>query len=224
MLLPSVHICRQKQRYKANFRTNVCLINIYFRCKCTHVLEARKARSYVCCCRNVCHKIGLNATLFKSSGTPLVLTRLLFSKHIPVREILPSTHSIAALKARMIEIVKRILTKHLKCFHNVRLRKHVPHQFSKEMSQKSEVVSIYCLISRYSWLYNINSTVRSVTCTNSEQSQVIADYARSYRKKPFDGCRCIGHSEASSPVHTSTWRQFAYNTLPWRRSFGGEDV
>ena len=61
--------------------------------------------------------------------------------------ILPSEEDNQSLKERFIVYVSRIMVKYIKFFHDdfqTLVQQHIPHQFSKEMSKKSEVLSETC--------------------------------------------------------------------------------
>ena len=64
---------------------------------------------------------------------------------IQLKEILPDRNVQSHLVTNWSVIVSRIITKYLipfKCFQDVVVR-HIPHKYSKEMSQKSTSVSIH---------------------------------------------------------------------------------
>ena len=62
------------------------------------------------------------------------------SRDIPLSEILPSEASLDALRQRMIVIVERVLVQQLPFLRGTPVTKHVLHEYSTEMAERSEVV------------------------------------------------------------------------------------
>lgn len=66
---------------------------------------------------------------------------------LPLISLLPTPDVQERLKATWKVLVSRVVTKYLSEFKFLRkaVIHHIPHPFVKEMSQKSEIVSIYCI-------------------------------------------------------------------------------
>ena len=66
-------------------------------------------------------------------------------KDLEFRELLPDSIVQRYLMSRWAVLVSRIVTKYLKPFNFLRKRVvwHIPHPYSKEMAQRSTVVSVY---------------------------------------------------------------------------------
>ena len=66
-------------------------------------------------------------------------------KDLQFRELLPDSIVQRYLMSRWAVLVSRIVTKYLKPFNFLRKRVvwHIPHPYSKEMAQRSTVVSVY---------------------------------------------------------------------------------
>ena len=62
---------------------------------------------------------------------------------IPIGKIVPSQEDFESLKKRMEGIAERILADNMECFTDVKVEQHIPHQYSEEANQKSEIVSLY---------------------------------------------------------------------------------
>ena len=62
---------------------------------------------------------------------------------LELSELLPSDDSNFAVESDFITLVSRILVKYLPAFSFLKdvVVRHIPHQYSQEMAQKSEVVS-----------------------------------------------------------------------------------
>ena len=65
-------------------------------------------------------------------------------KDVPFVEVLPDEHVLTTLVHDFAVIVSRIITKYLKYFHSLNnvVVRHIPHPHTKEMSEKSQIVSI----------------------------------------------------------------------------------
>lgn len=66
-------------------------------------------------------------------------------KDLQFRELLPDSIVQRNLMSRWAVLVSQIVTKYLKSFNFLRKRVvwHIPHPYSKEMAQRSTVVSVY---------------------------------------------------------------------------------
>ena len=65
---------------------------------------------------------------------------------IPLQEILPTCQDEVIMRANLALLVRRVLAKYMPFFGALAkgLERHITHEFSKEMSQKSEVVNAPC--------------------------------------------------------------------------------
>ncbi len=63
-------------------------------------------------------------------------------RSIPLDKILPSSDDSHYLTDEATTIVGRILKNHIKMFNNCVVDQHIPHEFSRESAEKSEVVSM----------------------------------------------------------------------------------
>lgn len=64
------------------------------------------------------------------------------AKDIPLHQFLPSPYDYEDVEHRMVQIVVRLLVDYIPFFKDVRVQRHIPHQYSPESAQKSQVVSV----------------------------------------------------------------------------------
>ena len=85
------------------------------------------------------------------AGKDRVIDRMLETRHhqkavcdIQLAELLPDENTCARLQKRWAVLVSRVVTSYLKEFKFLQREvvRHIPHQYSHQMSQKSDIVSI----------------------------------------------------------------------------------
>ena len=89
---------------------------------------------------------------------------------INLQEVLPTCKDEEILRKNFAILVGRTLVKYIPCLaqHGNELGKHIPHEFSKEMSQKSEVVSFSTYMTVQLHVYK-----GSITCVENLLSVVL---------------------------------------------------
>lgn len=71
---------------------------------------------------------------------------IIAAKDLPLTTFLPSEDDRKHLRSRMETIVSRVITMHISHFnkhYRSLVNWHIPHQFSKESAQKSELVIVF---------------------------------------------------------------------------------
>jgi hypothetical protein len=84
----------------------------------------------------------------------LSTTTTLKALDLPLSSFLPSNETYKAVSERMIVIVQRILTEHMKACNHIPTIAHIEHLYSKECATKSKIVSI-CVFNFHNCAINI---------------------------------------------------------------------
>ena len=71
---------------------------------------------------------------------PVFVTHPMLAQDIPLTDLLPSPDDFALLRARLVVIIKRVLVECVPFFSGLDVVEHIPHEFTDEMGQTSQVV------------------------------------------------------------------------------------